>query len=249
MRSPKFGPVKISIVVPAYNEEKLIGASLRKIQAASQAFTEAGWQTELIVCDNNSSDETAKLAEAAGAKVVFEPVNQISRARNSGARAADGQWLVFVDADSHPSKELFAEVVEQIRSGNCLGGGCTVQLDERHWAADLAAGLWNLISRLRRWAAGSFVYCDAAAFRQVGGFNQELFASEEIELSRRFKELARARGQRFEILHRHPILTSARKVHLYTRGEYLRFFVRVIFRPGQTLRDREACQTWYDGRR
>jgi glycosyltransferase involved in cell wall biosynthesis len=249
MASPRFAPVKISIVVPAFNEEKLITASLRTIQSASQAFTEAGWQTELIVCDNNSSDRTGKLAQQAGAKVVFEPVNQISRARNSGARAADGDWLVFVDADSHPSKELFAEVADRIRGGDCLGGGCTIQINERHWPAEFITGLWNLISRMRRWAAGSFVYCETAAFRQAGGFSQELFASEEIDLSQRLKELARARGQRFEILHHHPILTSARKIHLYSGGEYLRFFARVIFRPGETLRNRDACQAWYDGRR
>ena len=67
------------------------------------AFTARGWTTELIVCDNNSSDATPAIAAAAGARVVFEPVNQIGRARNAAAAAATGDWLVFVDADSHPT--------------------------------------------------------------------------------------------------------------------------------------------------
>jgi glycosyltransferase involved in cell wall biosynthesis len=241
--------VKISIVVPAFNEEKLIANSLRHIQFASEAFRGLNWETELIVCDNNSTDRTADLARAAGAQVVFEPVNQIARSRNKGASAAHGEWLVFVDADSQPSRELFVEVAQQIRGGQCLAGGCTVQIDEPHFVGRLATTLWNFISRTTRWAAGSFIFCRTDAFREVGGFNQELFASEEIDLSKRLKKLAKTRGQRIRILHRHPILTSARKIHLYTRGEYLRFFLKVLLRPRQTLRLREACLTWYDGRR
>src|ERR1035441_4560002 len=72
----KLGKVKISVVIPAFNEEKLIGATLRSIQAAGAAFGERGWAMEIVVCDNNSTDATADLARAAGPRVVFEPVNQ-----------------------------------------------------------------------------------------------------------------------------------------------------------------------------
>ena len=98
-----FRLVKISIIVPAFNEEKLIVASLKEIKKACAAFSDEDWQTEVIVCDNNSSDRTGELSRAEGALVVFESVNQIARARNAGARAASGDWLVFVDADSHPA--------------------------------------------------------------------------------------------------------------------------------------------------
>jgi glycosyltransferase involved in cell wall biosynthesis len=241
--------VKISVVIPAFNEEKLLGATLRSIQAAGAAFAGPGWAMEIVVCDNNSTDATAALARAAGARVVFEPVNQIARARNTGAAAAGGRWLVFVDADSRPTPELFAEVAGQIQSGRCLAGGCTVRMDERHFLGDCGTGLWNLISRLAKWTAGSFIFCETAAFRKIGGFNAELFVSEEIDLSRRLKKLARREGKKVVILHRHPLLTSARKLSLYTRREYLRFIARAIFHPRKTLQSREQCQPWYDGRR
>jgi glycosyltransferase involved in cell wall biosynthesis len=241
--------VKISIVVPAYNEEKLIADSLRHINLASTAFAERGWESELIVCDNNSTDRTADLARAQGAKVVFEPVNQIARSRNRGAEAAAGDWLVFVDADSHPSRDLFAEVAERIADGRYLAGGVTVRLDQKHRIGDLATQLWNLISRIMHWAAGSFIFCETAAFREIGGFSHELFASEEVDLSARLKNLARRRGKRIVILHKHPLVTSGRKMHLYSKREYLRFFVRALLQPRQTIRSRESCPTWYDGRR
>src|SRR5882672_9421412 len=148
--------MKISIVIPAFNEERLLGESLHEIRRAMSVFNERRWEIELIVCNNNSTDRTADIAREAGAKVVFEPINQIARARNTGASAATGDWLVFVDADSHPSRELFADVADQIAAGKCLAGGSTVRLETRSFFGRRFTGLWNRVSRWRRLMAGSF---------------------------------------------------------------------------------------------
>jgi glycosyltransferase involved in cell wall biosynthesis len=240
--------VKISVIVPAFNEEKLLGASLARIRAASGSFTRRGWEFELIVCDNNSTDRTAEIARAAGATVIFEPFNQIARARNTGAAAATGDWLIFVDADSHPSPELFADVAEQIVSGNCLAGGATMRLDEDLLVAGTIARLWNLVSRSGRWLAGSFIFVETAAFRQLSGFSHELFAGEELEFSQRLKKLARQTGRHLVILHRHPLVTSARKMRLYSLWDHLRLLAQVTCNR-RALTRRETCTIWYDGRR
>jgi GT2 family glycosyltransferase len=125
-----------------------------------------------------------------------------------------------------------------------VGGGCTVTLAEAPLAVRAWVGGWNLLSRMVRWAAGSFLFCEAAAFRAVGGFSEELFAAEEIDLSRRLK-----RRGRFVILHRHPLVTSARKLELYSYGEHLVFMWKMLSAGRRTLRSREACSVWYDGRR
>jgi len=241
--------LRISTIIPAFNEEQRLGETLRHISNALAVFHKRGWETELIVCDNNSNDKTSEIARSAGAKVVFEPINQIARARNCGAAAASGDWLIFVDADSHPSPSLFESVAEQIASGKCVAGGCTVKLDGHYPKANLMVGLWNTISRSLSWMAGSFIFCDAAVFRESGGFSRELFAGEEIDLSIRLKRLARKYRKRIVILHKHPLLTSARKIHLYTFGEHLGFLVKASFFRNRTLTNRDACFTWYDGRR
>jgi glycosyltransferase involved in cell wall biosynthesis len=241
--------VKISVVVPAFNEEKLIAASLAAVRKAMEAFSARGWSSELVVCDNNSTDRTAELARAAGATVVFEPINQIARARNKGAEAATGDWLVFVDADSHPSAELFADAAAAIESGKYIYGGCTIRLDGHYPVASMVTRLWNGVSRMKKWAAGSFIFCEAAAFREIGGFDKNLFVSEELDLSNRLWQVARARGKRAVILRAHPLVTSARKMHLYKPREHLWFLVRAILTGGRTLRDRDACYVWYDGKR
>jgi glycosyltransferase involved in cell wall biosynthesis len=239
--------VKASVVIPAFNEERLLAGSLAAIREAMRAFDEAGWASELIVCDNNSSDRTAEIARAAGATVVFEPVNQIARARNAGASRASGDWLVFVDADSYPSKALFSELISV--TGESIGGGATVSFKTDDRTVRFALACWNALSRTARWAAGSFIFCEAAAFREIGGFSAALYAGEEIDFSRRLKRVARRRGRRFVILHRHPLRTSDRKARLYTKREHFAFMLKTLLLAGRTLRDRDACHVWYDGRR
>ena len=242
--------MKISVVVPAFNEERLLAGSLSSIRAAMEGFTRSGWESELIVCDNNSTDRTAEIARGAGAQVVFEPVNRISRARNAGAARAGGDWIFFVDADSNPSVELFLEAAESIRAG-CLAGGSTVTFEDPPAAllTGIWTGLWNATSRIGRWAAGSFIFCEAAAFRETGGFSEELYAAEEIDLFQRLKRLARRDRRTIVILHRHPVRTSDRKLRLYGWRELFQFMVRTVVSRGRTLRSREDCFAWYDGRR
>jgi glycosyltransferase involved in cell wall biosynthesis len=239
----------LSIIVPAFNESKLIRETLRTIKAAARAFTANGWTIQLVVCDNNSTDETAAIAREEGAATVFEPNNQIARARNTGSAAAIGDWFLFVDADSRPSPELFNELRLVLESGRVCGGGCIVRMDERHFLGDLLTKMWNTVSRVNKWAAGSFVYCEATAFKSIGGFSLELYAGEEIEFSKALKKYARAQSKKVAILHRHPLLTSARKLHLYSRKELLRLIAKVVLRPRSSQRNKEICHAWYDGRR
>jgi glycosyltransferase involved in cell wall biosynthesis len=237
--------VKVSVVVPAFNEERLLAGSLASIRAAMAALEES----ELIVCHNNSTDRTGEVARAAGAVVVFEPRNQIARARNAGAARASGEWLLFIDADSYPSKELMAEALQAMQSGQCIGGGATVTLETPEILVRLWIWLWNAMSRATRWAAGSFIFCEARAFRELGGFSEAFYAGEEIDFSRRLKRLAARRRQKFVILHRHPLRTSERKARLYTKWEFFVFMLKTFLLGGRTLRDRKACYLWYDGRR
>lgn len=241
--------MKISVIIPAFNEARLLGRTLDAVNLARSAFTCSGLESELIVCDNNSTDTTAEIARAHGAVVTFEPVNQIGRARNRGAAAASGDWLLFIDADSQPSPELFTEVADSIRSGRCLAGGSVIRLEGNHRAARFLTQGWNWVSRFRRLLAGSFIFVETTAFRAIGGFDQQFYAGEELDLTLRLRKVARAQQREIVILHQHPLLTSDRKVRLYSARELLGFMARAAFRPKRVMKDKAACYAWYDGRR
>ena len=241
--------MKISIIVPAFNEEKLITKSLTAMLAATAAFTERGWESELIVCDNNSTDRTGELARAAGATVVFEPMNQIARARNTAIRVATGDWFVFVDADTYPSRELFADVAEAIMTGKYVGGSANVEVDEKIGDAVRTANFWNFMQRRRKWFVGLFHFAEAGALKAVGGYDERYYAAEDIRFSTMLKAYARPRGLDIVVLTKHPVLTSARKAHLYKKRDFLLLGWRALTTWGRSYRDKSACDIWYDGRR
>jgi glycosyltransferase involved in cell wall biosynthesis len=241
--------MKLSVIVPAFNEERLITKCLDSVHAALVANREFGVTTEIIVVDNNSTDRTAELAERFGARVLFEPVNQIARARNAGAAVADGDWLLFIDADSFITAGLLTDILTVISSGAVIGCGSTVQMTGLPAWARFTLWSWSRVSILCRWAAGSLLLCRADAFHEIGGFNEAFYVAEEIDLSSRIKKIARQRGLKFVILNEHPLPTSARKIYLYSGKEIARQLLRLCLRPLRAPQDKKQLGLWYDGRR
>ena len=90
------GEIDYTIIVPAFNEEEYLPATLQCLNACMDRIE--GVTGEIIVVDNNSDDQTALVAESHGARVVHEKIRGIGRARNSGAEQARGQLFFFVDA-------------------------------------------------------------------------------------------------------------------------------------------------------
>ena len=245
--------MRYRLVIPAWNEADFLGATLAVARAAMDEVAErarargASREGELVVVDNNSTDDTAKIARAGGATVVFEPVNRIASARNAGARGAAGEALVFVDADTHVSAPLLGAALERLAAGRTVGGGSTIAPDRPvSGAARAGLELWNRIGRTMRLAAGCFVFARRDAFEAVGGFDERVYAGEEIFLSRALKRWGRARGLAFEVLDVAPIETSVRKLDWYSPAALARQ-AAVVFLPG-ALRSRRLTRTWYDDR-
>jgi len=240
----------LSIVIPAYNEEKELPECLKAVRVAVVMCGLGADEVEVVVCDNNSTDRTAELARLGGARVVFEPVNQISRARNAGASATRGEWLLFVDADSRLDAVNLRRVVEVARTdAPVVGGGCVIGLEGIPWWTRPGLWGWNVYSVLRRAAAGSFVFCRAEAHRDIGGFSLERYAAEELEYSRQLRQWGKSRGQRFVILRGRTHMSSGRKFRQRPPSELIRLLGRLVLSYRHVIRDRRALDFFYDGRR
>ncbi len=239
----------LSIIIPAFNEARLIERCLQSVATSVAAISTPGFTSDVIVVDNNSTDNTAELARQAGARIVFEPINQISRARNAGAAHATGDWLLFLDADSLLSPGLLGDIERLIQDEKHVGCGSTLRMEGLPWWASMTLGFWTAVSVHCRWAAGALLVCRRDAFEDIGGFDQNVYASEEITLSKRLKQWGRQRGLQFTILTRHQLETSSRKVSLYSGREIAGQVFRVLLVPGKTLRDKKQLSVWYDGRR
>ncbi|MCB9764784.1 MAG: glycosyltransferase [Alphaproteobacteria bacterium] len=199
----------LSVVIPAFNEAALLPVTLGRIRQALEEACDAPW--EILVCDNGSTDETASRAAEAGARVVHEPIRQIARARNAGAAAAEGAWLLFIDADAWPTPALMAEVMALIRGGAHVGCGVTVRVEGGPLWNKLYTERLNPSMRLLKWSGGVFLLCRRDAFRAIGGFAEGLYAMEEIDFIARLRWHAWRRGLSFAVLHRNPVVVQGRK--------------------------------------
>ena len=237
----------ISIAIPAFNEEKLLPATLAAVAEAGTAFEARGWEMEVVVCDNNCTDRTAEIAGAAGARVVVEPENQISRSRNAAGHAAKGDWIIFLDADSTPSAELFAATAALMERAEVIGGGAVVTAGAMPFWGRVGLGGWNCVSRVFKLPAGSYIFCRAKDFRELEGFSTKLYAAEEIEFGLRLRRRAWRQRQRVRIIRHPPLLTSNRRIQ--APWSMLAFVLTVALTLGLSLRWRGGCGMWYNGRR
>ena len=238
--------MKYSLIIPAWNEAQFLLHTLTQAKAAMQIVSvESEHVGDIIVVDNNSTDDTADIAIKQGVSVVFEPINQIARARNRGATAATGDALIFMDADSACSPELLIHVLDRLAAGTCVGGGSIIAPDRQITGAALRGlTLWNQLAKRARLAAGCFVFCRADAFAQIGGFNTRVYAGEEIYLSRALKKWGRRHSMSFEIVSVAPVVTSVRKLDWYSPMQIVRQALIVLV-PGAVYSKR-LCKTWYD---
>jgi len=230
----------ISFIVPAYNEERLLGATLDALRAAALA---TGEPYELIVADDASTDRTAAIAAQHGAIAVSVAHRQIAATRNSGARKANGDWLIFVDADTLVSEAVVRSAVEALRSG-AVGGGAAVEFDGT--VPLYARLLLPVLVRSFRWAglaAGCFLFCTRHAFAAVGGFDEAFYGAEELVMSRALK-----RHGRFVVL-RQAVITSGRKLRTHSVREMLAILARLALRGPGAVKQRQGMDLWYAERR
>jgi glycosyltransferase involved in cell wall biosynthesis len=230
----------ISFIVPAYNEEALIGRTLDALNCAAQSI---GEPFEIVVADDASSDRTAAIAEARGARLTRVNLRQIAATRNAGACLAIGDKLIFVDADTVVSEEVVRTAIEAMNNG-AAGGGSAVSFDGRlPRYAELVHPTLVRLFRATGLACGCFLFCTRRAFEAAGGFNEKLFASEEIAMSRALR-----RQGRFVVL-RESVTTSGRKLRMYSGKQVLRLFAGILLAGPKALRRRDGLEVWYGGAR
>jgi glycosyltransferase involved in cell wall biosynthesis len=230
----------LSFIIPAYNEEAVLGRTISAIHAAAR---ECGAEYEIIVADDASTDRTAEVAAGHDARVIRVSKRQIAATRNAGAQAARGSAFIFVDADTLVSPQAVNAALNAI-DGGAVGGGAQVKFDgEVSFFARVLTRVCMEVCFLLRLAPGCFVYCTRNAFESADGFDERFFASEEVWFSKALKQQGK-----FKML-RQPVITSGRKVRDHgTAGMFWKLIVLTLRGP-RNLQKREGLELWYDGRR
>jgi glycosyltransferase involved in cell wall biosynthesis len=231
----------LSFIVPAYNEEHELPRTLASIRDAAGA---AQQPFEIIVVDDASTDATAEIAKADGAVVVPVHFRQIAAVRNAGGRMARGEVLFFVDADTSISSRHVTEALTALKDG-CAGGGAWIVPEGPVplWARVFVRIFSAFYFRLFKLGAGAFLFTTRENFRAIGGFDQEVFAGEEIYFTLALRKLGR-----FKLL-REPIVTSGRKLRMHSAAFILKRTFSLVVAGRRGVLSREKLDLWYDGKR
>ena len=234
--------MKLSVIVPAYNEEAVLARTLARIRAS---LTSASLEFELVVVDNASEDATAELARSAGATVVHEGTHNIARVRNAGAKAADGEVLVFIDADTIVPENLFDGIVQALDDDRCYGGAVAVEYDELHrrWMKWYLAG-WKFWAGIFHFAQGAAQFSRRPAFSAIGGYDESLFMGEDIDFFWRLRRYARRHGGYVTVLNDRTVVTSGRRFNQMKVWRVL-FLTHPLF-IRLTWRKRRWWKDWYE---
>jgi glycosyltransferase involved in cell wall biosynthesis len=231
--------MRFSVVIPAHDEEKYLPACLASIEAAARPYP---GEVEVVVALNRCTDGTEAVAKSAGAKTVVEGARNMAKIRNAGARAATGEILLTIDADSVMSSNMLQVIDERLSSGKYIGGGVAI-IPERWSLGIIASALLLLPLLLRYRISGGLFWLRREDFQAIGGFDEGFVSVEDVDFARRLKAYGRSKGKRFGHVFRAHILTSCRKWDQF--GDWYmvrnpRFVWRIL-----SGRDQEAADRLY----
>ena len=203
--------MRFSVIIPAHNEEKLIGGCLDSITEAGKPFR---GDVEVIVAINRCLDRTEEIARGCGALVTFEDARNLAGIRNAGAKMASGDIIVTIDADSRMSPNALIEIDRALASGAFIGGGVVTRFERMSPGIFVTAVLIVLVMfPLLVWQrlSGGLFWCYRKDFEAIGGFDERLVSAEDIDFAKRLKTWGKKQGKRFKTLWHVHIITSCRK--------------------------------------
>ena len=236
--------MKLTIIVPAFNEEAYLAATLQAINAATERLrARPGVDASVVVVDNASEDGTGAIARRYGATVVHEPVQGIARARNAAARCATGGVLIFVDADVIVPRALLDAICETMRDPRCVGGGVDVDYRPRRTLVRLYLRAWRLLARVTGMVQGAAQFCRQDAFAEVGGYDESVWMGEDVDFYWRLRKLARRTGRHVRLLREPRVRASCRRFDKWPVWKTLVWTNPVVI--GLLRRWRPAWKGWY----
>lgn len=231
--------MKLSIIIPAYNEEKLIGRCLRSILKADIPV-----RHEIIVVNNASTDKTKKIAQKfAGVKVVDEPNKGLTKARKAGFNASQGEIVAYFDADTIIPKDWFKDALSIYKKDKAVVGVSgpyyfenltfLERLFEKLYYLVCFHG-FNLICKLIPGHGGVFLLggnfsVKRWVIKKIGGFDTSIaFYGEDTNLTRRV-----AKYGKIKFTNRLQVISSPRRLkgqgRIKTTLIYILNFLSEIF--------------------
>jgi len=224
----------ISVIIPTYCEEKIIKECLESIK--NQDFEKS--KIEIIVVDSNSPDNTRAIAKKYTDKVLDLKDRGVGKARNAGAKMAESETLLFLDADTILGSNFLTEMFHTFADPRVVcASGTVVGLERLGIMVNLFVflhyGFMNKVAALTaRFGFPLFpavcCACRKSVFDEVGGFAEDLAVAEDLSFSRKMgkvgKCLVSKEARAYTSVRRIKKYGLARTYFMYF-GNYFKVFI------------------------
>ena len=241
--------IRLSLVIPAYNEAVLLPRLLDTVDVARARYSFGPEAVEVIVADNGSTDHTAAVADERGCLVAPVAKRLIAASRNGGAARASGDLLCFTDADMQIHPDTFNGVDRALADPRIIGGATGVRLERMSPGIASAYALLVPLVWLTNMDTG-VVFMRRADFVAIGGYDERLAFAEDVDFLWKLKRRGWSQRQRLTRLRWLKAIASTRKFDRYGDWHYVTAMPAMMF---QTLTRRGrvadfAKRYWYDDR-
>lgn len=240
--------IRHSLIIPAYNEEKLLPRLLDTIDAARAAYAGGRDAVEVIVADNMSTDRTATIAAERGCRLVCVEKRVIAAARNGGAAVARGAVLNFVDADMQIHPQTFNAIDRALASPLVIGGATGVRLER--WSFGLLATYLMIVPFVILTGMDSgVVFCRREDFERIGGYDERRLLAEDVAFLLALKRLGWKRRARLKRLRHVKAIASTRKFDEFGDWHYFTQAPRALGTLRNPAALKEFAQRYWYGKR
>ncbi len=208
----------ISIIIPAYNEENYLPSCLESISTLDYP----PHLLEVLVIDNGSTDKTYEIAEGKGAVVMQDEEANVSGLRNIGAARAQGEILVFIDADCLVTSDMLVKASIYFGEMDIVAWGAPPNIPEN---ATWVQRAWYLVRKKEKavqdveWLESMNLFVRREKFLKVDGFNEDLITCEDVDLCYRIKKYGRVVSD-----------AKIQVVHLGEAATVREFFLKELWR-------------------
>lgn len=217
---------RFSIIIPTLNEEKNLGICLQSI------LNQTHKNFEVIIVDGGSKDRTREIAELYGFQVIkvekTKP-HDVSIAKNRGAEFAEGDILLFLDADMILEPNCLELLNDYYEKPSIVGIACRILPFQGNSIENIMYETNNILARFsNRVGLHELSYFSCHSYRKnsfikVGGFREDLNACEDLDLSLRIRRFGK-----YIVTPKITIWTSPRRLRKWSYGKYLQRYIRFL---------------------
>lgn len=250
---------RISVVIPAFNEERYLPRLLETIETAKRRYRGMEDDVEVVVADNGSTDETVAIAQSRGCHVVRVVPRIIGAARNGGAATARAPLLAFIDADTQIHPETFNAIEKYFATSKYVVGTSGAIPERRSLGIDMTWAVFGAITILLGYgfprtraecAPTGVVCCRRDDWMAIGGYSERWRFAEDVWFLLELRRLGRLRGQRAGWLSGAPAIFSMRKFDQHGDWHYAAMPFRLLaMTVARGAVERWADRYWYGSQR